>query len=338
MRERALQEREKRLASKETTNKDIELIRRALNLANNEEWPLPKWEQQNPQHCKIATIVTLALLDEASSPGVFNKKIEEACNNNGIPIVKYKLEPNTAKNFQKSLCGAQTSNTPALNKEKKKSSTPKTSKFYNDQMRQKRNINCEENSEEENLEPSTSREKKPRIIKVNTQQNTSENTLNKLQIELEKYIIMIENEENVDKVETELRTLTIRQLSELLSDSRIINNTEWTLLLKNYIENLIQMGNENTRIKAKVQEVNMESIEISILRAAEQERSYEREKLHLEDSSESEDDDSPNMTKTNSYESIDEWIENLAKENALENKRISSYPLDYYVENGTFSD
>ena len=98
------------------------------------------------------------------------------------------------------------------------------------------------------------------------------------------------------------------------------------------------MGNENTRIKAKVQEVNMESIEISILRAAEQERSYEREKLYLEDSSESEDDDSPIMTKTDSYDSMDEFIENLAKENAEVNNRTSFYPLDYCVKNGTFSD
>ena len=39
---------------------------------------------------------------------------------------------------------------------------------------------------------------------------------------MEKYIIMIESEENVDKIETEIRTLSIRQLSDLLSNNNII--------------------------------------------------------------------------------------------------------------------
>ena len=39
---------------------------------------------------------------------------------------------------------------------------------------------------------------------------------------MEKYIIMVESEENVDKIETEIRTLSIRQLSDLLSNNNII--------------------------------------------------------------------------------------------------------------------
>ena len=356
LRERATAEREKRFAVKETNNKEINLIRKALNFNNTEEWPLPNMSTLKPQHSKIATIVSLVLLDEASNPGVFERKLQEACHNNGLPEIKYKLEPNTAINFQKTLCGAQTS------RDKKKASTPTTSKFYNDQMRQKRNANYEESSEEESLEPVIRKEKKPRIVKVNTQQDTSENMLNHLQKEMEKYIIMIESEENLENIETEARTLTIRQLSELLSNNKIINSTEWILLMKRNVEKLIQTGNGNTTIKVKVQNVNMESIEISILRATE--RSYEKEKedIYLKESSVSLDDESEysntsqeeNLTiltkadsvdnlptalvekhqENASYDSMDEWIESLAKEN----KRISSYPLDYYVKSGTFSD
>ena len=369
LRERAMVEREKRIAIKEANNKEINLIRKALNFNNTEEWPLPKMLNENPQHAKIATIVTLALLDEAATPGLFERKIQEACRNNGLPEIKYKLEPNTATNFQRTLCGAQTSI------DKKRPSTPTTSKYYKDQMRRKRNANYEDKSEEESIEPIMTKEKKPRIIKVNTAQGTSENILNNLQMELEKYIIMIESEENVDKIETKIRTFSMRQLLELIYNNKIINNTEWILLIKKYVEKLIQTGYENTRVKVKLQNVNMESIEISILRANEQERSYVREKedynfnessVSLDDDSEylntSQEDNSSITTKAdtvdslltmlgekqseNPKDSIDELIDSIIKESSKEDKpnptaqseRISTYPLDYYVKNGTFSE
>ena len=191
--------------------------------------------------------------------------------------------------------------------------------------------------------------------------NLSQNTVYRIT-----EVALVESEENLDNIETEVRTLTIRQLSELLSNNKIINSTEWILLMKRNVEKIIQTGNGNTTIKVKVQNVNMESIEISILRATE--RSYEKEKedIYLNESSVSLDDESEysntsqeeNLTiltkadsvdklpttlvekdqENASYDSIDEWIESLAKENERENKRISSYPIDYYVKSGTFSD
>ena len=106
IRERASIEREKRLSINKESSRDIELIRKALNFTSDEDWPLPHTDSRKAQHNKIATIVTLALLDEASTPGIFENKINEACKNNGLQEIKYKLEPNTAKNFQMTLCGA----------------------------------------------------------------------------------------------------------------------------------------------------------------------------------------------------------------------------------------
>ena len=368
LRERAMIEREKLLKVNEIENRDLELIRKAMNINSNEEFPITI--NQTPQQSAINTIITLALIDEANNQGVFEKKLEEALKNNGLPEIKYKLEPNTATNFQRTLCGVQTS------LDKKRTSTPNTSKYYNDHMKHKRNANHEDNSEEESLGPIRRKEKKPRIIKVNTQQGTSENLLDNLRKEVENYIIMIESEENVDKIETELRTLSIRQLLELLSNNKIINSTEWILLIKKYLEKLIQTGYENTKIKVKLQNVNMESIEISILRANEQERSYEREKedFDLNDSSESLDDDSEYSntsqednssltTKTDTVdspqtklgekqsenlcqESLEELIDNILNGDSKTDKsspttqseRISTYPLEYYVKSGTFSE
>ena len=175
LRERARVEREKRISKKESSNKEVELIRKAFNIYN-EEWPLPQIGNQNPQQTKIAAIVTLALLDEASSPGVFDKKIQEACRNNGLPIINYKPEPNTAKDLQKIICGAHITN--------KINPLPKSNvtRYYSDSMRQKKynqktqkeqesiesiSVNQDEPSEQESIDINSRKEKKTRIVKMN---------------------------------------------------------------------------------------------------------------------------------------------------------------------------
>ena len=96
-------EREKLVNVNEKENREIELIRKAINFNNNEEFPLII--NQTPQQSAITTIVTLALIDEANNEGVFEIKLNEALENNNLPMVKYKLEPDTAKKFQRVLCG-----------------------------------------------------------------------------------------------------------------------------------------------------------------------------------------------------------------------------------------
>ena len=118
----------------------------------------------------MTAILSLALLDEATNPGIFEEKLKQACSNNGLPMINYKLEPNTAKDFQRVLCGAQTT--------KNLNSKPNLdlSKFYRDQtkdkLRQKRNANHEEQSESE-PELKMRKCKKPLKITVSTQKGAS---------------------------------------------------------------------------------------------------------------------------------------------------------------------
>ena len=366
LRERASAEREKKFALKESNNKEIDMIRKALNFDNMENWPLPSIESQNPQNTKIATIVTLALLDEASTPGVFSRKMKEAFNNNGLQEIQYKLEENTARDFQKTLCGAH------ISTEKNASPKQVTSKYYNDQIKKKRNANNEDQFEE-NIDAIIEKEKTPRKIMINTQRGatampmthktsiqvqnhptssktdpSTENMLFILRKELEKYIIMIETEDIVEKTETEIKTLSIMQILELFISNKIINNTEWTIRLKDCMEKLILKGKENYRLKVKIQKINMESIEISIIRATEQDRSCTMEDIYLDESLESLDDESEHTSLTNkSHEDIEDLVDRLingdsSEENetkaTMSSERISSYPLDYYVRNGTFSE
>ena len=362
LRERAIEEREKLIESKETNKKEIELIKKVLDISSTNEYPHLKTQD----HSKIATIISLVLLDEASSPGIFDTKLKEACNANGLPAINYKLEPNTAKNFQQTLCGH-----PTISKSKS-SFSPKTSKYYNDSMRQKRNKSPEDLHEHENSEYNNRTEKKPRKIIVNTQKGSTEEIHNKLMKELEKYIIMIESDDNVE-TETVTRTLTLEKLQELLLNNKIINSTEWTLLIRRYLEKLITLGQKYEKIDVKIQEVNINSLEISIMRTMENEESYEKGNLHLDESSDFDDDseystnsqeDAFNQIKnTDSVDSIENLLEeiraepyndsnigefidsltnNKSKENepkaTVSSERISSYPLDYYVKNGTFSE
>ena len=148
IRERASIEREKRLSINKESSRDIELIRKALNFTSDEDWPLPHTDSRKAQHNKIATIVTLALLDEASTPGIFEKKINEACKNNGLQEIKYKLEPNTAKNFQMTLCGAHLQATENIKTAQKNrgnmnrqepTEQGKTSKYFKDHTKNKNN-------------------------------------------------------------------------------------------------------------------------------------------------------------------------------------------------------
>ena len=69
LRERARIEREKRLANKNASSRDIELIRKTIDITNKEDFPTLK--NQTTQHLKMAAIVTLALIDEANNPGIF---------------------------------------------------------------------------------------------------------------------------------------------------------------------------------------------------------------------------------------------------------------------------
>ena len=174
LRERAMTEREKRIASKEVNNRDIELIKKAIAINNNsddnfdEEWPT--LNNKKIQHTAMTAILSLALLDEATNPGIFEEKLKQACSNNSLPIIKYKLEPNTAKDFQRVLCGAKS--TQNLNKK----SNLDLSKFYRDQtkdnLRQKINENQEDQSESE-PELKMRKCKKPLKITVSTQKGAS---------------------------------------------------------------------------------------------------------------------------------------------------------------------
>ena len=103
IRARTIEARTKRNQDTQNDKRDLELITKAFDYTNNEAWPKL---QPNPNQIKVSTIVTLALLDEAVNPGIFQKKLTKSCELNNIPKVNYTLEPNTATAFYNTLCGA----------------------------------------------------------------------------------------------------------------------------------------------------------------------------------------------------------------------------------------
>ena len=192
---------------------------------------------------------------------------------------------------------------------------------------------------------------------------------NSLKIELEKFIIMIETESDIE-TETETMSLSIENLLEMITNNKIINNTEWTCLIRKYLEDLIILGHRNKVIEAKIQEVNINSIEISILRAMETDLSDENGITHWEESTEFDDfdDESEPSTiiskaysndsilslleglpppKTLSKSECDEFINSITKGSSSKKNnpdstkpidRITSYPIDYYISSGTISE
>ena len=273
LRERARVEREKRVAINEADNKETELIRKVININNNEEFP--NLIKQNPQQSAITTILTLALIDEANNPGVFEKKIEEAYKNNGLPIVKYKLEPNTAKKFQRELCGAQIAPKPNT------VATPILSRYFMDQSRQKRNGDYEESNEQISNE-----EKKARTqLSITTQiaaaapaaaaaaaaapaaaaadEMEYESTNNKEQQLTLQFFKQLKNELDKRWVEYEsdtfddgkIHSLSLEQILDIITNENTRNKKEWLMMVKALVERLIQLGHKEVHMAIRIKKV-----------------------------------------------------------------------------------
>ena len=101
VRERAKLARAKQTEENHANQREMDLIKRVVDYQKTDVWP-----PLNQQNTKIATIISLALLDEANNPGVFQTKLTQSSQDNGIPAVNYKLEPNTAKIFFDTFTGA----------------------------------------------------------------------------------------------------------------------------------------------------------------------------------------------------------------------------------------
>ena len=99
---RAREARPKKSEEAQASKRDLELITRVFDYTNTETWP---HLQTNPQQLKITSIITLALIDEAVNPGVFENKLALHCDVNNVPKITYKLEPDTAKVFFNALTG-----------------------------------------------------------------------------------------------------------------------------------------------------------------------------------------------------------------------------------------
>ena len=104
--ERVRAARETRKTEIETNQKDIELIKSVFEYSNTNVWPT----MNTKQHTSINTIISMALLDEAINPGIFQNKLKKGCEENGIPAVKYTIERNTATEFFNTMCGAKSQN------------------------------------------------------------------------------------------------------------------------------------------------------------------------------------------------------------------------------------
>ena len=111
--------RDKRKNEESEDKRDTNLIKKTLEMASSDAWPALQNSQEQQQ--KTSTIVVLALLDEAHSPGSFQRKFSTELKKNGLPEVNYEPEPGTATFMANLMAGAyHTENNPQAHK----SSTP----------------------------------------------------------------------------------------------------------------------------------------------------------------------------------------------------------------------
>jgi len=96
--------RDRKKAEETEDKRDTNLIQKTLEIANTNAWPALQNSQEQQQ--RTSTVVLLALLDEASSPGTFQRKLTNELKKNNLPEVKYEPEPGTATYMAKLIAGA----------------------------------------------------------------------------------------------------------------------------------------------------------------------------------------------------------------------------------------
>ena len=78
--------RENKKIEDATNKRDIELIKRTLEITTTDTWPALAHNFEH--HQKISTVLLMALLDESQRPGIFQRKLDEGLNNNGLPNIQ----------------------------------------------------------------------------------------------------------------------------------------------------------------------------------------------------------------------------------------------------------
>ena len=105
IRERARVAREKSKKENEGNERDLNLIKSVFEFSNYKTWPALQTKQQ----ITTSALISMALMDEAVSPGSFQKNLKKGCEDNGLPVIKYTPGKNTAREFFNNLCGVGTS-------------------------------------------------------------------------------------------------------------------------------------------------------------------------------------------------------------------------------------
>ena len=102
--ERISEAREKRKSEEDNSKRDSELIKKTIEISSTETWPaLHKYQQQQQM---TTSIILLAILDENSNQGIFQQKLNSELAKNGLPLIKYTLEHNTAQSITNIICAA----------------------------------------------------------------------------------------------------------------------------------------------------------------------------------------------------------------------------------------
>ena len=240
----------------EKLEEEKKTFQKAFEYISNEYPLLPNTVNKNTT---VATITTLALLDEAINPGTFQENFNKACDDNNIGRVIYQPNPRTAKAVFQAICTPLI--TPETANELLKSNdielprnsthgssshtfrivqsgslTQKHLRFINDQEKNKKRNGQQDELDESQMDDGTNQvnnlNKKPRqlsIFTTNTELPSSEK--HKLLIRakqiMESTKIMISDPAvKSDQLEG-VRNMTIKELYNLITSNACKNSSLW---------------------------------------------------------------------------------------------------------------
>ena len=265
VRERIMECRKQREEEEARLEKEKQTMKKAFEYISSEFPQLPQRTNNNIGH---ATLITLALLDEAVNPGCFQVKLDKACEDNNIEKIQYKPEPETAKAVFNAICTPLltfeqvqniTLQKDQVNTRSVKTKTGNHTRWANDQRKR----NNSEDEEDNAVEGAAAIAQAPIPVKQNQTKkvkaqvethNAKLNLLANVAAQDENWDKVKKLRENLAKNEVIFtdhtvlrgtppasgrRTTNLKELLDLITSSKCNNNQEWKQEIINHMNGMI---------------------------------------------------------------------------------------------------
>ena len=284
LQERIQMARKKKNDVKEQEERDQKLIEKAAAaMSNTGGWPaLPTL--CNEKQLTMASVITLAMIDEVANPGSFQESLDKACLDNNLSKVKYTPKPGTALTVFRAICSPNFNPETVLNNRTNqgarnnafkapappRTTTSNTQRWLNDEGKNKRTMQTHHDSDDggaasmdESLlgeraaasnfskKSKQSRNLNAHVFTVDTSKPTVSSTMmTNLKTSMDESILKFIDDSTVGACEG-LRNFTVRELHDIFTSRTCQNSPNWKQARAKETATLLKDNHGDIVIRAK---------------------------------------------------------------------------------------